>query len=481
VCKQHTNLSIQYDIVFQKEEYFSQTWGIEVMKRLGLVLLALVFACSFAACAAPAGAADSSADVTPTAEIAVVTDDPLAGIRNAATIEEVAPYHKAALEAGDYATALVCAERMLELDPASQDALNALTEAKVALLQQQADDLKDSIANGLASAQDPTAYAEYVSRLLEGTDFSVDLPFVSDYGAAENANTSGITFSNLVQRGVYNGWQGGLLTAQADWIYYASPAEDYGIYKLRNGGADSIRLGDSCGCYLNVIGDWLYYCNTLDDNRIYKMRTDGSENQKVCEDTGRYLAVIDDWMYYVVENENFNLYRARLDGSERTMLSGDPTREAYCADGALYTALRDKGGLYRANPDGSDPAVISTRSAGCYFLYDGWLYMIVEDHGLVIMRTSPDGTGEEELLRTDGNIAAFTLANGKRVVSGRLEDGQPEGITVFDAETMEPGAFLSVWCEGLYTDTQGTVYFIDCEDNSWHWLNAETGETGNLN
>ena len=71
------------------------------MKRLGVGLLALIFACSFAACSAPEGAVDNVADVTPTAEIAAVNDDPLAAIRSAATIEEVAPYHKAAaLSAG---------------------------------------------------------------------------------------------------------------------------------------------------------------------------------------------------------------------------------------------------------------------------------------------------------------------------------------------------------------------------------------------
>lgn len=451
------------------------------MKRLGLGLLALIFACSFAACSAPEGAADNASDVTPTAEVAAVNDDPLAGIKNAATIEEVAPYHKAAIEAGDYATALVCAERMLEIDPASQDALNALTEAKVALLQQQADDLKDSIAIGLASAQDPAAYAEYVSSLLEGIDFTIDLPFVSDYGAAENANTSGITFSNLVQRGVYTAWQGGLLTAQADWIYFSAPSEDWAIYKIREGGANRTRLGEACGCYLNVVGDWLYYCNTADGNRIYKMRTNGSENQKVCEDTGRYLAVVDDWIYYAVEGEDFKLFRSRLNGSERTMLSGEPTKEAYCEDGVLYTALRDKDGLYRANPDASDSNMISTRGAGNYFEYDGWIYLVSEDHGLAIFRIRPDGTGEEELLRTDVNIAAFTLTKDKLIVTGRLGKDQQEGITVFDLETMEPGVFLACWCEGLYTDKSDTVYFIDCEDNTWHWFNAETGETGLLN
>ena len=94
------------------------------------------------------------------------------------------------------------------------------------------------------------------------------------------------------------------------------------------------------------------------------MRTNGNESQKVSDDPGVYLAVVDDWMYYTLESENENLYRARLDGSERTMLTGEPMREAYCADGVLYAARRGGGGLYRANPDASDSSMISTRVAG---------------------------------------------------------------------------------------------------------------------
>lgn len=443
------------------------------MKRLGLGLLALIFAFSFAACSAPADAADNGAGVTPTAEIAADSDDPLAGIRSAATIEEVAPYHKAAIEAGDYATALVCAERMLEIDPASQDALNALTEAKVALLQQGVDDLNASITDGLSSVADPAAYAEFVSRLLEGTDFSVDLPFVSDYGAAENANTNGITFSNLVQ--------GGLLTAQADWIYISVPNEGWAIYKLREGNAKMTRLGEACGCYLNVVGDWLFYCNANDENRIYKMRTDGSENQKVCEDAGRCLAVIEDWMYYTVESEGFNLYRARLDGSERTMLSGDPTREAYCADGALYTALRDSDGLYRANPDASNPSMISMDRAYEYCEYDGWIYILTDHNGIVIERFLPDGANQQEILRFEGKGGAFAVANGKLIVDGSLSGGEPETIYVFDLATMQQGVSLPVWVTGLYTSNSDILYFINGVDGAWYWLNMTTGDTGALN
>lgn len=451
------------------------------MKRWVLILLAATLVCTCFACAVPGDSAGTAADVTPTAVVSAVPDNPLAAIQSAATVEEVVPYHKAALEAGDYETAIACAERMLELEPGSQDALNALTEANFLRLQEDADALNAAIGRGVSEAEDTAAYAEYVTRLLEGLDVALDVPFVSDYGAAENANTSGITFSNLVQRGVYLGWQGGLLTAQADWIYFSSPAEDWAIYKMREGGAKRTRLGEACGCYLNVVGDWLYYCNTADGNRIYKIRTDGSENQKVSEDTGRYLAVIDDWMYYAVESEDYNLYRSRLDGSERTMLSGEPTREAYCADGVLYAALRDKDGLYRANPDASEPMLLSAYNTGSYFEYEGSIYLLTYINGMVIFKMSPDGTGEEALIHYGINIAAFTIAGEKLVVTGRAEKDQEEGIAVFDLATMEPGVFLPCWCEGLYTDRQGIVYFIDCEDNTWHWLNAENGETGALN
>ena len=83
--------------------------------------------------------------------------------------------------------------------------------------------------------------------------------FVSDYGAAENANTSGITFSNLVQRGVYTAWQGRLLTAQAGWILLRA-GEDWAIYKIREGGQME-PVWAKPACYLNVVGDWLFYCN----------------------------------------------------------------------------------------------------------------------------------------------------------------------------------------------------------------------------
>lgn len=449
------------------------------MNRRILSLLCAFLLLPAYGCAAFQTAKNAEPVAKPTATAGA--EDPLAAIQNAETTEEAASCYKAALEAGDYETALACAKRMVEIDPSSQEAQNALAEAQVALLGRQVDGLNASIESSLASVADPAAYAEYVSRLLEGVDLTVSLPFVSDYGAAENANTSGISFANLVQRGVYKGWQGGLLTAQADWIYFSAPGENWAVYKIREGGGTMIRLGEACGCYLNAVGDWLYYCNTNDENKIYKMRTDGSENTKVSDDTGLYLAVIDGWMYYAAEAENDNLYRARPDGSERTMLSGEPTREAYCADGALYTALRDEAGIYRANPDASNSERISTRGAGFYFAYDGWIYLVAEDHGLVILRIQPDGTGEEELLRADVNIAAFTLANGKLIVTGRLGKDQQEGITVFDLATMEQIAFCACWCEGLYTANGSLVYFIDCENNAWNWLNPETGETGALN
>lgn len=443
------------------------------MRRLGLVLLAIIFVCSFSACTAQNGAAAGAVDVTPTAEIAAVRDDPLAAIKSAATVEEVVPYHKAALEAGDYETAIACAERMLELEPGSQDALNALTEANYLRLQADADALNAAIGRGVSEAEDTAAYAEFAARLLEGLDVSFDVPFVSDYGAAENVNTSGITFSNLVQ--------GGLLTAQADWIYISVPNEGWAIYKLREGSGRMTRLGEACGSYLNVVGDWLYYCNVNDANRIYKMRTDGSENQKVCEDTGRFLAVIEDWMYYTVESEDFNLYRARLDGSERTMLSGDPTREAYCSDGALYTALRDKNGLYRANPDASNPSIISMDRAYEYCEYDGWVYILTDRSGIVIDRFLPDGTNPQEMLRFEGKGGVFAVANGKLIVDGSLNGDEPETIYVFDLATMQQGVSLPVWVTALYTSNSDILYFINGVDGAWYWLNMTTGETGALN
>jgi hypothetical protein len=74
---------------------------------------------------------------------------------------------------------------------------------------------------------------------------------------------------------------------------------------------------------------------------------------------------------------------------------------------ALCGAARG-GGLYRANADASDSSIFQPRVAESYFEYDGWMYLVSEDHGWRFSGFA-DGTGEEELLRTDVSIAAFTL------------------------------------------------------------------------
>ena len=429
-------------------------------------------------CAAP----QATKNGEPAAESTAAAEaDPLAAIQAAATIEEVAPYHKAALSGGDYETALICAKRMVEIDPASQDAQNALAEAEIELLKRQVNALNASVESGLASVPDPAAYADYISNLLEGTDLTVNLPFVSDYGAKENANANGITFSNLVQGGVYMGWQGGLLTAQADWIYYSVSNEDWAIYKMREGTGRKVRLGEACGCYLNAVGDWLYYCNTNDDNKIYKIRTDGDENAKVSNDTGRCLAVIGDWMYYVVEPENNSLYRARLDGSERVMLSGDPMREAYCADGVLYAAKRDGDGIIRANPDASDATMLVPDGAYEYCAYDGWIYVLTDHNGIVIDRLRPDGTDRQEVLRFEGKGGGFAIAGGRLIAIGTVLETDQEGIYVYDLATMQRGVSVVVWATALYTANGNTLYYINGEEGAWYWLNMETGENGALN
>ena len=456
------------------------------MRKAISILLAVLLVLSLLACTATSTepAAEPAAEATEAVEATeapAAEDDPLAAIQNAATFEEVAPYHKAALAVGDYETALVCAKRMVEIDPASQDAQNALAEAEIALLQLQVDGLNASLESGLASVPDPAAYAEYISSLLEATDLTVSLPFVSDYGAAENANVNGITFSNLVQPSVYQGWQGGLLTAQADWIYFSVPNENWAIYKMREGSGNKVHLGEACGCYLNVVGDWLYYCNTNDENKIYKMRTDGSENAKVSDDTGRYLAVIGDWMYYAVEAENNSLYRARLDGSERTMLSGDPMREAYCADDVLYAAKRDVDGIIRANPDASDATMLVPDRAYEYCTYDGAIYYLTDNMGIVIDRVQSDGTGLEEVFRFEGKGGNFAVASGRLIVGGTVTAAEPEGIYVYDLASLQRGVSLVVWASALYTANGDTLYYINGEDSAWYWLNMETGETGALN
>ena len=224
---------------------------------MGIVIVLLM-----AGCAAPASTESSqasSASASQTAEVSTA-DELETALQAATTVDEVAQIMKPYVTSGDYGNALRCADRMLEIDPESQDAWSTKAEMQILFIVSEKEELNGIVAEGMGAVDDPAGYVDWLRQYAENNGLTLELPFVPDYSSESEINTYGVSSANYYNGGgVYGQWQNGLLTSQGGWVYYTVPAEGYAIYKMRAGGENKQRLGEDCGCCLNVVGDWMYY------------------------------------------------------------------------------------------------------------------------------------------------------------------------------------------------------------------------------
>jgi tetratricopeptide (TPR) repeat protein len=456
------------------------------MKRMLYVALVLSMA-MLTACAAPA--ASQTSEITTATATAIPTtpsltttraaSSPEAVVEGASTIDELNALMKQYYQDGNYAAALLCADKMLKVDPAYGKAYYAQAEYRVLLLEAEYKELNDMLAKGMETVDDPAEYTEVIKHLLEGRDLTVKIPFRSDYTSKDEVNTNGISCANYANQAVYMQWQGGLLTSQGDWVYYSVPAEGYALYKMRMNGEDKQRLGSDTGCYLNVIGDWIYYCNLSKENAIFKMRTDGSEGTPITDDKCTSMAVCGEWMIYCSKNEDERLYKMRLDGSERTMLCDRPVKTPYLMGDTVYFGLRDENAFCSVGLEGGKAKKLVDQRIN-YYCFDGdWIYYMADNKGLVIEKMRLDGSEKTEVFRFFGKANGLNITEGRLVLEGCLKDGAEEQIGILDLATMEFKLVVDEWCSTYIAGDRG--YYIDYEDNNaWYSFSLVSGEITKL-
>ena len=447
------------------------------MKLILSLILVLLLALSAACAAAPVN--ETAIQTQTIAETS--TPEPT---QEAVTIEELKDQMKQYVTDGDYANALLCADKMLEIDPESEDAYYAQTEMRILFIKSNIDQLSDMLEKGAEHVNDPAGYTEWVSRYLENTDFTVNIPFTSDYASQDEINTVGITSGNQTNSAKYNGiWRGGLLTWQGGWAYLSCPGEDFAIYKMRTDGSEYQRVGEACGSSLNIIGDWIYYIN-FSDYKICRVRTDGSMNETISENECSFLSVSGDWMYYDNGNDGGCLYKTRLDGSESVKLSPGTAIFACVVDEYVYYCEKSmEGGLSRVSVDGGEPEHIVSGFIQNYCVVGNWLYYIDTEYQYAIRQVNIDGTQDEELLRIDSVISTFNISEDTIFLgcgTSYEEDNFfiTEEIITFDLATLTEKLRIKADTEPLCLVEDGLVLFLKFEEGlAWYVMDRDGSVT----
>ncbi len=453
-----------------------------------MLILALAMTLTLAGCAAPAAQQTGEAETAFAAQTTpapTTMQEAIAAASADELRETIAQYQSE----NNYEMVYAAASRLIELDPSDTDAYTLAAEALYAMSGANIDEINRLLALGAESADDVSALIGWAEQ--HQPAYTIDIPFLPDYAAESDINKEGITAGNLTNAFKQNdGWYGGLLTSQGDWVYLARMDENLAIYKMRADGSEYQRMGDACGTCLNVAGDWLYYINNSDGCKPYKVRTDGSMLTKINEDSCEFLSVSGDWMYYSNSTDNGCLYKAKTDGTEPAKLT-DYIVIFPCVSGDwVYFCEKkpDNSGFCRVSVNGGKPQTITAANMGNYCIEGDWIYYNDKDNDKdTVWRVHGDGSGKEVFLKNPETITTFNIAGGMLYISAGLKydnDGYIIGNIIMAIDTDDMAGSVQKFefnTEPICTGPDGWIYFMDDNEGlAWYSMNIESGEVKKL-
>ena len=448
-----------------------------MIKKAITILVALALFTTGFSCAPAEGASAPLATPTP-----VVS--PQSEIEEANSPEALQALIAQYQQEKDFQRVYDAARKLTQLDPANADAYLAAASALLALNEQNEQEMKRILAEGLVNA--PEGIDTITKWLTEnGLEGAVELPFEPDYTSADQINTLGNTAGNIssILRAAY--WRGGFVATQAGWIYYSRFTDDpAALYKMRVDGSGQMKFEGVHGYSLNVVGDWLYFINPDDGDKPYKMRTDGSNLQKLSDFVCSSMSVCGDWVYSDGYGENASYYRFRTDGSEQTPLCDYTVTLNFCDGKSGYVVKKsmEDGGLIRIPLDGSTPQrVLNAIPFMGFCMTQDFVYARDEADIWAVLQTDLDGSNAKQIFRANDQITALNVYEDKLIVAYGVYSDKDDNIVSREIAIVDlaSGEIIRSW--EAHTDPlcvgEGLLFYTEQDEGMrWHCVNIETGE-----
>ena len=449
------------------------------MKKAMAAFAALVLFASGFACAPAQNSAAPQATPTPTP-----LASPLSEIEQANSPDALKALIQQYQDAGNFQGVYDAARKLTQIDPTNTDAYLTAASALLALNEQNEQEMKRLLAEGLVNApNDVKTFSDWLAD--NGLEGAVELPFQPDYTSTDQINTLGNTAGNITNtiRAAY--WRGGFVATQAGWIYYSRFTDDpASLYKMRADGSGQTKFEGVHGYCLNIAGDWLYFINPDDGDKPYKMRTDGSNLQKLSDFACSSISVCGDWVYSDGYGENGSYYRFRTDVSEQTQLT-DYTITLNYFDGTYGYVVKksmEDGGLVRVSPDdGAQTRVRDAIPFSGYCITNDSIYTRDENDPWQVQKTDLDGANAKQIFRANDQITTINVYEDKLIVAYGVYsdfDGNTisREIAIVD---LASGEVIRSWT--AHTDPlcvgEGLLFYTEQDEGMrWHCVNIDTGE-----
>lgn len=229
---------------------------------------------------------------------------------------------------------------------------------------------------------------------------------------------------------------GGLITAQGGWCYYAQPileTNSEALYRMTEDGFNKEILASDTPRYINVQDEWIYYVNLSDtaksgEGKIYRIKIDGTNRQALTELGGQYLSTDGGYLYFTSEGNGIDMtpgvYRMMIEGEDLTQLAEGKASHLNLSGRELIYLIETEADEQSYNEETSEK----------------------EKPVKKIQRMDRTGAGKEDILQGD---FGFLLVDGYTYYYSDGDKGYQIFALYTDAEFSDIGLYRSVSIVGM--------------------------------
>lgn len=224
-----------------------------------------------------------------------------------------------------------------------------------------------------------------------------------------------------------NIYNGGLFCEYKGYVYFANPADDNSLYRIKDDGTDLKKLHTDSVSYIQVVNDYIYYVRLNRTSAdvvlrgqpygIFRLEIGDDKAEKVYSGLVKSMCLCGNYIYFQAYDDKnlIQLKRIKVDGEELKLLSDKDYQPLAVWKNDIYFPEIEGGYYLKRLEVGNDR--IATAYEGNFYMpafVEGYMYYIDLDKNMKLSRIS-FATDKSEIIEEERCINYNISADGKTI------------------------------------------------------------------
>lgn len=268
-----------------------------------------------------------------------------------------------------------------------------------------------------------------------------------------------------------NIYNSGLFCEYKGYVYFANPADDNSLYRMKSDGTELEKLHSDSVSYIQVINDYIYYVRLNETSAdvvlrgqpygIFRLEIGDDRAESVYNGLVKSMCLCGNYIYFqAYDDENFiQLKRVKVDGEDlKTLTDKDYAPLAVWKNSIYFPEVQDNHYLKRLE---TDTERITTATEGNFYMptfIEGFMYYIDLDNDMKLTRISLS-TNETEVL-DDGRCINYNLSEENGVIYYQLENEDDHKLCRMQLNGQGKITVIEGDCSNIHVTKNYTYFFV---------------------